>query len=127
MPMTDTKAAIQRHLWAGIALLFVLCGGVGGWAASTEISGAVIAAGVLVVDSNVKKVQHPTGGVVGEIRAHDGDRVVIGDIVIRLDETVTRANLGIVLRGRDELIARRRGWRPSATGLMASPSPPSST
>jgi HlyD family secretion protein len=117
MPITDTKAAIQRHLWAGITLLIVLCGGVGGWAATTEISGAVIAPGVLVVDTNVKKVQHPTGGVVGEIRARDGDRVAIGDIVVRLDETVTRANLAIVLRGLDELVARKARLEAERDGL----------
>jgi len=117
MPITDTKAAIQRHLWAGITLLIVLCGGVGGWAATTEISGAVIAPGVLVVDTNVKKVQHPTGGVVGEIRARDGDRVAIGDIVVRLDETVTRANLAIVLRGLDELVARKGRLEAERDGL----------
>jgi HlyD family secretion protein len=117
MPITNTKAAIQRHLWAGIALLVVLCGGVGGWAATTEISGAVIAPGVLVVDTNVKKVQHPTGGVVGEIRARDGDRVSIGDIVVRLDETVTRANLAIVLRGLDELVARKARLEAERDGL----------
>ena len=117
MSITDTKAAIQRHLWAGFALLIVLCGGVGGWAATTEIAGAVIAPGVLVVDTNVKKVQHPTGGVVGEIRARDGDRVTIGDIVVRLDETVTRANLGIVLRGLDELVARKARLEAERDGL----------
>src|SRR4029450_9833771 len=117
MPITDTKAAIQRHLGAGIPLLIVLCGGVGGWAATTEISGAVIAPGVLVVDTNVKKVQHPTGGVVGEIRARDGDRVAIGDIVVRLDETVTRANLAIVLRGLDELVARKARLEAERDGL----------
>jgi len=117
MPITNTKAAIQRHLWAGVTLLIVLCGGVGGWAATTEISGAVIAPGVLVVDTNVKKVQHPTGGVVGEIRARDGDRVTIGDIVVRLDETVTRANLGIVLRGLDELVARKARLEAERDGL----------
>ena len=115
--LIDTKTAIQRHLWAGLTLLIVLCGGVGGWAATTEISGAVIAAGVLVVDSNVKKVQHPTGGVVGEIRARDGDRVAIGDIVVRLDETVTRANLAIVLRGLDELVARKARLEAERDGL----------
>jgi HlyD family secretion protein len=117
MPISGTKAAIQRHLWAGVTLLLVLCGGVGGWAATTEISGAVIAPGVLVVDTNVKKVQHPTGGVVGEIRARDGDRVSIGDIVVRLDETVTRANLGIVLRGLDELVARKARLEAERDGL----------
>jgi HlyD family secretion protein len=117
MPRRDSKTAIQRHLWAGLVLLIVLGGGVGGWAASTEIAGAVIAAGVLVVDSNVKKVQHPTGGVVGEIRARDGDRVTIGDVLIRLDETVTRANLTIVLKGLDELIARKARLEAERDGL----------
>ena len=117
MPITDAKTAIQRHLWAGLVILVVLCGGVGGWAATTEISGAVIAPGVLVVDSNVKKVQHPTGGVVGEIRASDGDWVTTGDIVVRLDETVTRANLAIVLRGLDELTARKARLEAERDGL----------
>ncbi len=117
MPITDAKKAIQRHLWAGLVILVVLCGGVGGWAATTEISGAVIAPGVLVVDSNVKKVQHPTGGVVGEIRARDGDWVTTGDIVVRLDETVTRANLAIVLRGLDELTARKARLEAERDGL----------
>ena len=81
--------------------------GLGGWASTAEISGALIAQGSLVVDSNVKKVQHPTGGVVGEVRAHDGDRVKAGDILIRLDETVTRANLAIVTKGLTEFYARK--------------------
>ncbi len=65
------------------------------------------AQGSLVVDSNVKKVQHPTGGVVGEVRVHDGDWVKAGDILIRLDETVTRANLAIVTKGLAGLYARK--------------------
>jgi HlyD family secretion protein len=117
MPLSDTKQAIRRHLWAGLIILVVLCGGVGGWAATTEISGAVIAPGSLVVDSNVKKVQHPTGGVVGEIRVRDGDRVSMGDIVVRLDETVTRANLSIVLKGLNELIARKARLEAERDGL----------
>ena len=71
------------------------------------LSGALIAQGSVVVDSNVKKVQHPTGGIVGELRVRDGDRVKQGDIVVRLDDTVTRANLAIVTKGLDELDARK--------------------
>ena len=55
----------------------------------------------------MKKVQHPTGGVVGELRVRDGDQVKAGDVVVRLDETVTRANLAIVLKSLDELAARQ--------------------
>jgi HlyD family secretion protein len=59
-----------------------------------------------VVDSNVKKVQHPTGGVVGEVRVRDGDIVKAGDIVVRLDETVVRASLAIVIKTLNGLWAR---------------------
>jgi HlyD family secretion protein len=99
--------SLHRHLWAGCALVAGLIGGVGGWAATSEIAGAVVAAGSLVVDSNVKKVQHPTGGVVGEIRSRDGDQVRAGEVVIRLDDTITRANLAIVIKQLDELQARK--------------------
>jgi HlyD family secretion protein len=104
---TAAHASIRRHLWAGVAVVGFLAFGVGGWASTTEISGAVIATGSLVVDSNVKKVQHPTGGIVGEIRARDGDRVREGDILVRLDETVTRANMAIVRKGLNEFMARK--------------------
>jgi HlyD family secretion protein len=101
------QRSIRRHLRVGFTLVLLLGGGVGGWAATTSLSGAVIAPGSIVVDSHVKKVQHPTGGVVGEVRVRDGDHVNAGDVVVRLDDTVTRANLAIVSRGLDELMARR--------------------
>ena len=100
-------ASIRRHIVVGCAVVAFLAVGLGGWAATAEIAGALIAQGSLVVDSNVKKVQHPSGGVVGEVRAHDGDRVKAGDILVRLDETVTRANLAIITKGLTELYARK--------------------
>ncbi|MCR6736920.1 MAG: HlyD family type I secretion periplasmic adaptor subunit [Afipia sp.] len=82
-------------------------GGIGGWAAATDLAGAVVATGHFVVDSNVKKVQHPTGGVVGEILVREGQRVTIGDVVMRLDAPQTRANLAIVTKRLDEFAVRR--------------------
>jgi HlyD family secretion protein len=105
--LTPAHRSIYKHMVGGIVVVVVLAGGVGGWAATTELSGALIAQGSIVVDSNVKKVQHPTGGVVGELRVHDGDHVKIGEIVVRLDDTVTRANLAIVTKGLDEFAARK--------------------
>lgn len=71
MEKMDTKDTLSRslcrNLIAGTVGIAVLFGGVGGWAATTELSGAVIASGVLVVDGNVKKVQHPAGGIVAEL------------------------------------------------------------
>ena len=103
----SARSSIRRHLGLGLGVAVILAGGVGGWAATAEIAGAVIAPGSLVVDSNVKKVQHPTGGVVGELLVRDGDQVKTGDLLVRLDETITRANLAIVLKSLDEFAARQ--------------------
>lgn len=105
--LDSAQHSIQRYLLAGAILVFLVTFGIGGWAATTELSSAVIAPGVLVVDSSVKKVQHPTGGVIGELRVRDGDHVRAGDILVRLDETQTRAAATIITKSVDELLARQ--------------------
>ncbi|NUR12157.1 MAG: HlyD family type I secretion periplasmic adaptor subunit [Bradyrhizobium sp.] len=100
------RDSIKFHLLLGLGIVLVLVVGLGGWASTVLISGALIAPGQIVVESNVKKVQHPTGGVVGEVRARDGDLVKAGDIVVRLDDTVTKANLAIVTKNLDAALAR---------------------
>ena len=117
----DTRRSIVRHTLAGLVIVIVLAGGVGGWAGTMTLSGALIAQGSVVVDSNVKKVQHPTGGIVGELRVRDGDRVKQGDIVVRLDDTVTRANLAIVTKGLDELGARKARLESERDGISTVP------
>lgn len=89
---------------AGLAALFV---GVGLWATRVEFSGAVVTSGLLVVESQVKKVQHPSGGVVGELRVRDGSAVHAGDVLVRLDATLLSANFAIVSKALDEALARR--------------------
>ena len=71
MAMTKSQLSIRRNLWAGIAVALLLVGSVGVWGATTEISGAVIAPGAVVVDTHLRKVQHLTGGIIGEILARD--------------------------------------------------------
>ncbi|WP_373322597.1 biotin/lipoyl-binding protein, partial [Methylobacterium cerastii] len=102
----SAQASIRRHLAVALGLGVALVVGVGGWATFTQISGAVIAPGQLVVESDVKKVQHPTGGVVGQLLVREGQAVKAGQVLIRLDETQTRANLDVVLKALDELAAR---------------------
>ena len=115
--------SIRRTMLFGLLLVVFLCVGLGGWAATTQIAGAVIAAGSLVVDSNVKKVQHPTGGIVGSIMARDGERVRAGDVLVRLDDTMTRAGLQIVARSLDELTARKARLEAERDGSAEIPFP----
>jgi HlyD family secretion protein len=105
--IADAGGSITRYLLLGMLVCAFLIGGLGIWSVITDIEGAVIAGGTVVVDSNVKKVQHPTGGIVGEIKVRDGDFVQAGDLVMRLDETLTRANLMIVTKQLDELALRQ--------------------
>jgi HlyD family secretion protein len=115
--LRGARRSIRLHLIIGLAVVAVLAGGLGGWASTQQISGALIAPGQIVVESNVKKVQHPTGGVVGELRARDGDVVKTGDIVVRLDDTVAKANLAIVTKNLDAALARAARLEAEQRGL----------
>jgi HlyD family secretion protein len=120
----DPRQMIRRLNLVGLAITVLLIGGVGGWAATSRLAGAVIAPGTVVVGSNVKKVQHPTGGVVGQILVKDGDEVDAGQIVLRLDDTVTRSTLGVVRSQLDEFTAREArlaAERDDATAIVFPP------
>lgn len=69
-----TSTAIRRHLQLGGALCVLLIVGVGGWAATATLAGAIIAPASVVVETDVKKVQHQAGGIVAELNVKDGDR-----------------------------------------------------
>lgn len=104
---TGTAAEIRRMLMGGMVVTGLVVVGIGGWAVFTEIAGAVAAPGQLVVDTHVKEIQHPLGGVVAELLVRDGDRVRKGDLLVRLDKTVARANLAVVDKELLELGARQ--------------------
>lgn len=105
-PAATLKRSLRRHLIVGTAGILLLFGGVGGWASTTELSSAVIAPGILVVDGNAKKVQHLTGGTVSELLVSEGQFVNAGDVLIRLDATVARSNLAAVSQNLNQLHAR---------------------
>ncbi len=103
----DPVRGIRRHIIIACLVIATLVAGVGGWGAFASIAGAVVAPGIVVVEGNIRRVQHRTGGIVGEIRVRNGDRVDAGDVVVALDATVTRANLAIIENQIDQLHARR--------------------
>lgn len=106
--MTERKTLNARlPMIIGFAAALTMLGGLGTWSVATEINGAVIASGTVVVENDRQVVQHADGGVVGEILARDGDVVQAGDVLIRLDDTFLRSELAVVERQIAEFYARR--------------------
>lgn len=91
----------------GLVLAVALLGGVGGWAFTAQLSGAVIATGSVKVDQNLKQVQHLDGGIVAEILVREGDWVDAGQLMFRLMDAQTRAERSILRAQINEAEARR--------------------
>lgn len=115
---------VGSRVAAGFVLGTLLVGGVGGWAATAQLSGAVIAPGVVAVDQNLKTIQHRDGGIIGEIAVREGDMVGAGQILMRLEDAQTRAELSIVRSQLTELAVRRARLLAERDGLAAIEFPP---
>ncbi len=80
----------------GLAVMLLLVGGMGVWAATTQIDSAVIAQGAVKAGGKNRTVQHLEGGVVSALRVSDGDKVEKDEVLIVLDETLPKANFEIL-------------------------------
>ena len=105
--MSQNNWSAKAPVTIGMIGLVVFFGGFVAWAVITQISGAIIASGRIEVDQNRQIVQHPTGGVVSDIRVQEGDVVIAGDVLIELDKTQLVSQLAIVEGQLYELMARR--------------------
>jgi HlyD family secretion protein len=91
-PSTEPWIAYGKLVMAALGIVTLLFGFI-------SISGAVVASGTVAVESSNKTVQHLDGGIIQKINVKNGDLVKAGDVLIKLDDTQLRANLG-VSRGR---------------------------
>ncbi|MDX8434824.1 HlyD family type I secretion periplasmic adaptor subunit [Mesorhizobium abyssinicae] len=109
----------------GLAVTCLLVVGAGLWLGLTRIAGAVIAPATVVVESNTKKVQHRSGGTISGIFAQDGDRVRAGSVLVRLDDTLPRANLQIISEDLDRATVRLARLEAERQGQATMQLPPS--
>ncbi|MEM9582605.1 MAG: HlyD family type I secretion periplasmic adaptor subunit [Pseudomonadota bacterium] len=108
-------------LFIGLLALIVLVGVLGVWAIQARIAGAVIASGMIQVETNRQVLQHPQGGVVGAIPVKDGDSVAAGDVVLEFDATQLRSELAIIEGQLFEILARKARLQAERDGLEALP------
>jgi HlyD family type I secretion membrane fusion protein len=101
----------------GMAVVFFFLGGFFVWAVFAPLSEAVVATGVMKVDSSRKQIQHLEGGIVKEILVRDGDRVSQDEILLRLDKTRASASLVILQDGYDAAAAQEARLLAERDGL----------
>jgi HlyD family secretion protein len=105
------KPSKAFRLWprilAGTMLSGLLVAGCGGWAATAMLEGAVVAAGSVKVDQNLKEVQHRDGGIVKTLAVRQGEFVHDGQILVTLDDVQIKAELLIVRSQLVEALGRR--------------------
>ena len=105
--MLDTATLIRQQTRRALLISLVFGAGAFLWAGFAPLEGAIASGGSLVLENDVKSIQHPTGGVVSHLFVTEGQHVTAGDLILRLDETATRANLAVIMNDLTTGIARR--------------------
>ena len=103
----DPRAGLRRKLSTTFLALAVLVVVFVVALVLIPIGGAVVGQGAVAAESRVKRVAHPVGGVVAEIYVANGDVVKKGQVLLRLDDTVTGADAELSGLTVDQLLAQR--------------------
>ena len=105
--LDNLRRSLRSNALAGIGVLLVLILGLGGWTANTEVSGAIIASGVVTSEGSSKDIEHLEGGIIHKINVKEGDFVTKGFVLAQLDDTESKARLRIVESQLIELSAEQ--------------------
>ena len=109
----DLARTAGRAKWMILATVL----GLGAPLALVPVRGAVIASGEVTVSTQVKKIAHPHGGVIAELKVSNGTRVAAGQVLMRLDTNVSAASAAMTVESIDQLLARRARLRAVRDGL----------
>lgn len=85
------QASLRRVALLSLLVIVVGLGGVLTWACLTSVDSAVPASGVVVASGKRKSITLLEGGILHELLVHEGDHVVAGQILLRLDDVQVRA------------------------------------
>ena len=134
--VTDVIAKPEPKTQPGRIGLWALVLGFGGfllWAGFAPLDEGVPGQGMVTIDTKSKAVQHLSGGIIKEVLVKEGQEVMQGQLLLKLDEAAARANyesvrqryLGLrAMEGR--LLAEQRGlnkvsWHPDLQDALADP------
>ncbi len=120
-PATAPADDASRFSRIGLVTVAAVFGGLLLWSVLAPINSAVIAPGRISVETNRKAIQHLEGGVISEILVKEGEAVAAGDVLIRLDAVVPKANAALLTEQLAERIARQARLLAERDGLKEVP------
>lgn len=115
----DTDQIMASRMRFSLIAVAVLVLVFGGAAAIVPIGGAIIGSGQVSVESRVKRIAHPQGGIVADIAVRNGDHVEAGQVLMRLDDTVTEADASYSTLSVYQLLAQRSRLEAERLGSSA--------
>ena len=105
---SDTRSVARK----GLIVLAVGFGGFLLWAGLAPLDEGVPTQGMVTLDTKRKTVQHLSGGIVKEVLVQEGQQVKEGQVLLRLDGAVAKANYEAVRQ-------RYLGYRAMQSRLFA--------
>ena len=90
----------------GYAVIILTFGVLGGWSAFARLDSAVVASGVVTLESNRKTIQHFEGGMIAQIPVHEGQHVTQGELLIKLADTQSQASADVAHNQLYSLLAQ---------------------
>ncbi len=120
----DPERTIAARLRFSLIAIAVLVLGFGGAMVFVPIGGAVVGGGQVGVESRVKRVAHPTGGIISAIYVQNGDHVNKGDVLMRLDDQVSGTQSALSSLTVDQLMAQRARLEAERLGVASIGFPP---
>ncbi|PRY25332.1 adhesin transport system membrane fusion protein [Aliiruegeria haliotis] len=106
----------SRALTFTLLLLVVVIGAFIGWANWAVIEEMARADGRVVPSGRARIVESLEGGIVREIHVAEGDVVAAGDVLVRIDDTSSAANLGEFEAQQEAFLARIHRLAAEAAG-----------
>lgn len=111
------RPRLRGPVFTGLAALALFASGLVGWGLLAPLESAAIARGAVAVDGRRRVLRHLEGGIVARILVRDGDRVRVGDPLIRLEQTQSLAALTLLHVRRLEALAQVARLRAERDGL----------
>ena len=114
VPQQVVNLDSRKHARLGWLIVLLGVGGFLVWACFAPLDKGVPASGYVSVASNRKTIQNQAGGIVDDVLVKDGDVVKAGQVLVKMNDTMLKAQAEITrsqyytdLASRDRLTAER--------------------